>query len=280
MSARIRQWLRAHPVTGLVLWFFTVGQALAFAPVLASSLGHEVPIEPFTMASTWVGLLLPAVYLTWLCDGRHGLRTLLGTLGPARRQLGRQVGWCVAILLVVPVTSLGLVVAVSGPPDASSAATVAAAYVTGTVLQTVVHLLTNNLWEEVAWTWFVQARLQERYTPSRAVLLTAPLFALQHLALVADGGSAGAVLLVTSALVLLALPYRAAIGWLYNRTHSVLLAGVAHACGDAMDTGSVLGEGFLPELYGRSLGPVNLFAFAILGTAAWVATRGRLGSRT
>src|SRR3712207_8287691 len=43
--------------------------------------------------------------------------------------------------------------------------------------------LSNNLWEEAAWTGFVQARLQHRHGPLRAAVLTGPLFALQHIAL-------------------------------------------------------------------------------------------------
>lgn len=274
MTSRLRRWLVAHPVTALLLWFFTVGQALSFTPVIGSSLGRELPVEPFTAASTWVGLLLPAGFLTWICDGRHAVRALVFTLIPARRQ----VPWLVGILLVVPATSLAIAGAVVGLPDALTLTDTAAAYLSGTGLQTLVHLLTNNLWEEVAWTGFVQARLQQRWTPSRAVLVTAPLFALQHLALIADN-SALAALTVALALLLLALPYRAALGWLFNHTHSLLLVGVAHACGDAMATGSVLGDGFLPILYGRGVGPMHLFAFAVLGTAVWIGTRGRLGYR-
>lgn len=262
-------------MTALLLWFFTVGQALAFAPVVGSWVGHELPVEPFTAASTWLGLLLPAVVLTWVCDAASGVRALLDRLAPVARQLG----WYVGVLVVVPTTSLGVAVVVVGLPDALTVTTAWTAYVSGTGVQTVVHLLTNNLWEEVAWAGFVQARLQQRWTPTKAVLVTAPLFALQHLALIADS-SAAAALTVTLALVLLALPYRAAMGWLFNRTGSLLLVGVAHACGDAMATGSVLGDGFLPALYERGTGPLHLFAFALLGTVAWVATRGRLGCRS
>lgn len=268
-----RRWVTAHPVTALLVWFFTVGQALAFAPVIGAALGRELPVEPFTAASTWIGLLLPAAALTLICDGPRGTRLLLEALSPARRQLP----WLVGILLVVPATSLLIAVAVLGLPDSLTWTGTATAYLSGMGLQALVHLLTNNLWEEVAWTGFVQARLQQRWTPSRAVLVTAPLFALQHLALIADNSAVAAVT-VTLALVLLALPYRAAMGWIFNRTHSLLLVGVAHACGDAIATGSVLGDGFLPALYERGVGPLHLFAFAVLGTAVWVGTRGRLGT--
>lgn len=275
MTRRLRRWATDHPVTALLAWFFTVGQALAFAPVVGSSVGHDLPVEPFTAASTWLGLLLPALVLTRMCDGPLGVGALVDRLTFGRTRLG----WFVGVLVVVPATSLAIAVALLGLPADLTVRSAWTAYLSGTGVQTGVHLLTNNLWEEVAWTGFVQARLQRRWTPSKAVLVTAPLFALQHLALVVDN-SVVAALTVTLALVLLALPYRAAMGWLFNRTGSLLLVGVAHACGDAMATGSVLGDGFLPALYQRSTGPLHLFAFALLGTAAWVATRGRVGCRS
>ena len=264
----MRRWVAGHPVAALLVWFFTVGQALAFAPVVASSVGRDLPVEPFTTASTWFGLLLPAVYVTWAADGDAGLRSLGRGLRPAR------AGWFVAVLVAVPVAGLGIAAVAAGWPSAGPGETLTAYVEAGPAV--LVHLLTNNLWEEVAWMGVVQLRLQQRSTPARAVLVTAPLVALQHLALVADG-SLAAALVVTGALVLLSFPYRAAMGYLYNRTHSLLLVGVAHAVGDAMATGSFAGDAFLPSLYGRNLGPLHLFALALLGGVVWIATRGRLG---
>ena len=65
-----------------------------------------------------------------------------------------------------------------------SAPTIAAALLQGFVVQGILVLVTNNLWEEAAWTGFVQARLQQRHGAVRAALITGPLFALQHIALV------------------------------------------------------------------------------------------------
>ncbi len=267
-SAALRRWIGEHPVVALVVWFFTVGQALAFTPVVGSSAGHELPVEPFTTASTWLGLLLPAVYVTWAADGRPGVHRLVGTLRPAG------AGWFLGVLIAVPAVSLAIAVAINGWPSTGAGQVLQAYAAAGPAA--LVHLLTNNLWEEVAWMGVVQLRLQQRTTPSRAVLVTAPLVALQHVALVADN-SLLASLLVTAVLVLVSLPYRAAMAWLYNRTHSLLLVGVAHAVGDAMATGSLLGDAFLPSLYGRNLGPLHLFAIGLLGVVVWISSRGRLG---
>jgi membrane protease YdiL (CAAX protease family) len=54
--------------------------------------------------------------------------------------------------------------------------------------------LPNNWWEEVAWMGFVQARLQRRRGPVLAAVLTAPLFALQHISLAVGNSLPVAVL--------------------------------------------------------------------------------------
>jgi membrane protease YdiL (CAAX protease family) len=79
------------------------------------------------------------------------------------------------------------------------------------------------------------------------------------------------------ALVVLAVPFRMVMGWILNRTGSLFLVGLAHACGNAVVTGTLVGDALVPDLFGRSLGPVHLFAFAVIGVVVAVATKGRLG---
>jgi membrane protease YdiL (CAAX protease family) len=267
--------VRRRPVTAFLVWFFTVGQLIAFVPLLGAANGVRLAPEPFTIASTWVGLLLPALVITWMVDGPPAVRGLLRRATSARLSLW----WYAVALGLVPLISLGIACALAGPPDDTTAPDLVGAYLLGLLLQTVVHLVTNNLWEEVAWTGLVQARLQSRMSALSAAALTGPMFALQHTALVVGGPAVGTVT-VLLALTLLAVPYRAVMGWLYNRTHSLLLVGAAHAAGDAVAAGTVLGDGFLPRLYGQNLGPLHLFAFAAIGLAVVLATRGRLGRTT
>jgi membrane protease YdiL (CAAX protease family) len=156
----------------LLLWFFTVGQAIALIPAVASS--ARLPVEPFTIASTWLGLL-PAVAITWLLPGRSATCALLEQLTAVRRP----PRWCALCLLVIPLTSLAIAISMVGVPEASPSEVLRTCLVSFG-LQAMLHLVTNNLWEELAWTGFVQAQLQSRHAPMVAALLTAPLFALQH----------------------------------------------------------------------------------------------------
>jgi membrane protease YdiL (CAAX protease family) len=270
VATRCLRWIAGHPVAALLLWFFTVGQAIAFIPAMASSYGSQLPEQPFTTASTWLGLLLPALAITWLLHGRPATRALLRlTAVPGTLR------WYSLCLVGIPLTSLAITLATVGVPVASSPSEVAHALLVGFGAQTLLHLVTNNLWEELAWTGFVTARLQARHSPMRVAFLTAPLFALQHSPLVLDAGAGG--LLVLLALVVLAVPFRMVMSWIFNSTRSLLLVGLAHACGNAVVTSTVLGDALVPALYGRGLGPVHLFAYALIGLLVGVATRGRLG---
>ena len=58
-AGRLPGLVRSHPISALLLWFFTVGQAVAFIPVVCHTNGIDVPSAPFVLASNLVGLLLP-----------------------------------------------------------------------------------------------------------------------------------------------------------------------------------------------------------------------------
>lgn len=264
--------IRRRPVGAFLLWFFPVGQAFAFVPVLAGdSLG---PPELFIWASTLLGLLLPALVITRIVDGPGAVRDLL------RRALHWRVGvgWYLLALVVVPLAAAAIVLLLAGPPRAFGPGVLAGLLLPHLLLPLALSLLPNNLWEELAWTGFVQARLQRRTGPVRAAVLTAGLFALQHVSLAVPNGLLdGALLLIL--LAVLSVPFRMLAGWIYQRTGSLLLVGIAHAAGNAVATGSGLGTGLLAELYpGQALATMaHLLAFAVIGLVVLAATRGRLG---
>ncbi len=276
-NAAVR-FVRRRPLTTFLVWFFTVGQALVFTPIVAAGYGIELPPQLFVLASTLVGLLLPAVVLTRIVDGAAGVQDLW------RRAVRGWVAarWYALALAGVPLVSVGLALLFFGAPTAPvTAASLTTALVYGLLLQTVVALVPNNWAEEVAWMGFFQARLQARTTPMRAAALTAPLFALQHVALVVGSPLPLAVALMAF-LVVVNIPIRALMGWAYNRTGSLFAVGVLHAAGNAVALGSgfAFGAGFLARLYPDQpfVSLVHLLAFAVIGLAVIVATQARLGA--
>ncbi len=118
----VHRWIAGHPVATFLIWFFTVGQAFAFAPLVARrAYGMTLPAEPFVVASTLIGLLLPTLAITWTVDGHDGVRLLWRRIQTVRVPLG----WYALAILGVPLTTLGLTVACTGyrrssPPAPSS----------------------------------------------------------------------------------------------------------------------------------------------------------------
>jgi membrane protease YdiL (CAAX protease family) len=264
-------WVRAHPVAALLAWFFPVGWAIAFIPVIANR-PDGLPQEVFLIGATWLGLLLPTIVITRIVDGQKGLRALRQRV----LRIRASIGWYALVLLAVPITAVGLAAVVYGLP-AVPAASVLPAVLSGLLLETVFGFITINLWEEMAWMGFIQARLQARRGVMLGALLTAALFTLQHVPLFVGNGL-GALVVMVPAFVVLAVPFRALMAWLYNRTGSLFLIGLVHAVGDATGFGG-FNEGLLPRLYPNNsdVALLSLVAQALVGVAVIAATRARLG---
>lgn len=267
----LQQLVTRHPLAAFLVWFATVGQALAFVPVLT-----DLPSEPFLIAATFVGLLLPAVVITRIVEGPQGLRAL-------RRRTFRvrvPARWFLFGVIAVPVITAAATVAFAGPPPAVSASGLASAVTFGYAVSLVVVLVTVNWWEEVAWMGFVQARLQRRHGAMRAAAITGVAFGLGHVSLAFGDGTSAAVTL-TALLLAVSLPFRALQAWVYNRTDSLLVVGLVHAAANAVALGSVLGAGLLPRLYGDDSSSGLVFpVLAVIGLVVVIATRARLGDPT
>jgi membrane protease YdiL (CAAX protease family) len=272
--------IRRRPLTSYLVWFFTIGQALAFTPVVADAYDVDVHPQLFIIASTVIGLLLPAVVITRIIDGPAGVRALW------RRSIAVWVSlrWYALALAGLPVLATALAIAVYGMPTADlTTSSVLSALAFGLVVHTVVSLVPNNWAEEVAWMGFFQSRLQSRGSSAvRAALITGPLFAVQHVALVYGGGMTAVILMAV--LIVFTVPFRMVMAWAYNRTGSLFLVGVLHAVGNGVAAGAGFGSGagLVPRLYpdgGLVAGLIHLIAFAVISLIVLITTRGRLGLR-
>ncbi|MCO8277269.1 CPBP family intramembrane metalloprotease [Actinoplanes sp. TRM 88003] len=254
----ISRWIAGHPLTAFLAWLFTVGQGIAFFPLLVDV---PVPHQVFIVATSLLGLLLPAVAITWIADGPAA----------AGRFLRRFVDWRVAwrwyalALAVVPVVAVGLARPLLGAPTGSWTD----ALVSGFALSLVLTLIPNNWAEEGAWSGFFQARLQQRHSLVMAALLVAPVFALQHVSL-AVGNPLPVAVAMLAFLAVLMVPYRILTGRIWNRTGSLLILGLVHAAGNAAGPGSGFGDGLLRTLYpgeAMTAGFLHLLAYAVVGLA-------------
>src|SRR3712207_2308112 len=65
------RFVHRHPLGAFFAWFFTVGQGIAFVPVLADT---PLPPHAYIVGSTLIGLLLPTFVITGIVDGPTGVR--------------------------------------------------------------------------------------------------------------------------------------------------------------------------------------------------------------
>jgi hypothetical protein len=198
----VTAFVRHRPLTAFFLWFFTVGQAFAFLPLLV-----DVPYpQVFIDLSTVVGLLLPALAITRIVDGPQALRALLRSA--FRWRVAPR--WYALALVAVPGLTVALALGFGGTPSGS----LWAALVPGFALQLLVAFLLNNWWEEVAWAGFVGVRLQERFGSTlRAALVAGPLFALQHVSGVVGNDLVTGVVLLLVLAVLVTPSACSSAGW-------------------------------------------------------------------
>ena len=164
---RVRQFVGRHPLITFLAVFNTFGQAVAFVPVIARArYGIELNTDLILIIPTLLFLLLPALVITRISRGPEGLRSLLRSM--VRFQI--QWRWYLLPLLVMP--ALALAVTLSVPPGGLNAKALIAAYLTAYLPALLFQFITTNWWEETAWMGAIQAPLQQRFGPWRAVLLT------------------------------------------------------------------------------------------------------------
>ena len=227
----------ARPVTTLCL--VVIGVSL---PLLTGLLVAGVDLLPGKLAELLL-LIGTATLITAWSGGRPAVRRLFGGLTRWRIGAGR---W-VVVAVAMPVLTVG-VAAVTGTlhrPE-NGWAREAVTYVVLLLLIA----LTASLWEETAWSGFVQRRLVDRHGLLAGSLLTAVPFGLLHLPLAfeADGwaGTSWSEAFVNWAFLLGALPFlRYLIGMLLVDTRgSVLAAAVLHASFNASGALSVVPDGW------------------------------------
>lgn len=152
------------------------------------------PGEPFIFAAVLLALAVPALVLTHRETGRTGVRTLLhDTI-----RVPRPLWWLVPAGFLLPsVTWLAASTLGGARPLTPS-------LLTSYVLDLVLIALLINIWEELAWTGFVQRRATARWGPLTGSLFTALAFTAIHVPLAFDGATDGVQVAYNLVLVLCA----------------------------------------------------------------------------
>jgi membrane protease YdiL (CAAX protease family) len=224
----LRRLVARHPVAAFLIMAYTITPVFTLPPVRAR-LG--ILLLDFTLSdslATLFGVALPALLVMAALHGRAGLRDL------ASRSFRWRVRphWYFVALLGLPTGVMLGASVIYGLAPLKALVNRWPLLFTLMLPDLLLRIVLLNLAEEIGWMGFLQARLQDRYGPIRAVVLTEIPFALWHLPflLVDTGGQISVALGYLGVLAIAQLFGRVVIMWLYNNTQrSVLLVGLFHA---------------------------------------------------
>jgi uncharacterized protein len=257
--------VRRRPLAAFLLLVFATTGVLAVLPIPDLAIG---PIDNI------LGAAVPAVIVTAVVGGRAGVRDL------ARRALRWRVPlrWYAVSLLALPAAVLLLAPVLWGTPPLAALAENWPLLITSFLPTLAFMIVLNNVAEEVAWTGFLFARLQERHAPLRAALLVSVPFCGWHfVGFARDTGSVLTGAALTAYLLLPLVATRIVVGWLYNASGaSVLVVGLFHAAHNATVNPTGLGVAVLELPQGEVLFVAGVLVM-LVAVVLVIATRGRLG---
>jgi uncharacterized protein len=278
----VRSFMTRHPIASFLALFYGLGWAV-FVPSLLGNQGFgiikiDLPVDPFRLLSVVLFAIVPFV-VTKIVDPPGSARRLAGHVRHVR--VGLQ--WYLVALFGPPAALLGAAVILKGTAPIEATLANVASIPTAFLLGVVVLALLGNLWEETSWMGFVTTRLQARYGPLRASLITAPLFGLYHVPLffiiggLSDSPNhlpiAQFPIYAAFLLIVFSGPMRILLTWLYNSTHGSLpIVSLFHASMNA--TG---GAAILATFFAGVDGVLLYAALAVVALGVILATRGRLG---
>src|SRR4249920_3464699 len=272
----LRSWIIRHPIATFLVLVYATTTALVFVPRALTQPGL-LPggATPHGVLENVLGSAVPAFIVTALISGKAGVRDL------ARRSFRWRVPlrWYL-ISLVAPL--LIFLIAVTILYGLAPLRVVAQNWLllfTAFLPALAIMIVLNNVAEEIGWTGFVFARLQDRHCPLRAALLTTVFFWLFHVpSFYVETRSWATTALVLGIFLPAHLGSRVITGWLYNGAgSSVLIAGLFHSMHNAI----VNPTGLVAVLALPQFEVLVIMAGIVVLAAAiiTVATRGRLGRR-
>ena len=177
------------------------------------------PVEPFVLATLFLGMVPAALLLTRRKDGT--VRQLLKDCV----RLPRPVAWMVPAVFTIPVATRVVASTAGGGVDVTTSLLI------DLVVNVVSSVVIINVWEEMVWAGFVQRSATRRYGFLRGALLTTALFIGIHLPLAFyDVDTTGDFAYNVGAMVASGLGMRLLVGALdIWGARSILAVAVLHA---------------------------------------------------
>jgi membrane protease YdiL (CAAX protease family) len=224
------------------------------------------PTFQLALAALLVGPPAASILLTWLVDGRAGLRELLGRL--LKWRVGAR--WYVVALLTAPLVMTAVLLALSLGSPAFLPGVLTASNKTSALLAGIGVGLVGGFVEELGWTGFAIPRLRRHYGVLATGFIVGAPWAAWHLlqgtwvGRTSSGAVPPALFISVGFFCTYLLPYRMLMVWVYDRTESLLVATLMHA---SLITSSISGFGLVPaEISGVGF----LTMFVVFTMALWL----------
>ena len=252
--------------------FFVMAFLLSWIAVSPLILKPELPIEPFQILGALAGPTLSAVIVTWILDGRSGLRDFFKRYIQWRAGLG----WWLFILF-------GILLALNTFASFILGLSVWTEFLGNIGLILITYLMTliagvilGPLWEEPGWRGFALPRLQQQFGPLVGTIILGVLWALWHLPGFLGGWMTGGI----SSLIVSGIAFSIIATWVYNNTRSsILLMILFHSSSNAAIS---VGARVLPTDLSPSMhefvfsGWIPALTYTVIALIVIIATRGNL----
>lgn len=224
-----KSFIQRHPLTS----YFTMAYGITWGAVLIflasrrfQFVSLQVQDASIFFVIVFVAMLLgpstSGIALTWLLDGRDGLRDLWARI----KQVKIRLPWYAVSLLTVPAITLIICSVLD--------AFVSPIYAPSFRIALGIAGLLAGCFEEIGWTGFATPRLLSRHNPLKAGFFLGILWAFWHM--LADFAGNISTLSLTQWIawffiywILPLTAYRILMTWVYSHTQSVFLAQLMHA---------------------------------------------------
>ena len=224
----LRRLIARHPVIAFLIMAYIITPAFVLQTIRTPLNILPLEFSLWDSLGTIFGVALPAFLVMAAIHGRAGIHDL------ASRSLRWRVHprWYFIALLGLPAGVILSASAIYGLAPLVALVDKGSLLFSRILPDLLLRIGLLNLAEEIGWMGFLQARLQDRYGPLKAVALVEIPFALWHLPdlIVQTDGQLSLVLIYLGVLSIAQFFGRVIVMWLYNNTHrSLLLVGLFHA---------------------------------------------------
>lgn len=224
----LRGLVARHPVMAFLVMTYIITAAFVLQTIWRPANILPLGFSLWDSFGTIFGVALPAFLVMAAIYGRAGIRDL------ASRSLKWRIHprWYFIALFGLPAGVLLFASVLYGPAPLVALVEKRLLLFSLLLPDLLLRLLLLNLPEEIGWMGFLQARLQDRYGPLKAVVLAEIPFALWHIPdlIVQTDGQLTLILILLGILGIAQFFGRVIMMWLYNNTFcSLLLVGLFHA---------------------------------------------------